>query len=142
MPLKPNNKKILILLGILVLVLVLLSAVIFLLKDQEDKKMTLTPEQQAQLQEVIDANPYLQEDPVMVNKKIKVEMATDQEMAAMGIIPKTLDGREFRIQVIERDSDGKILSYKVVYSDTDIAEEITVPEVGYFTNGGVIPFAE
>ena len=138
MPLKYNNKKILVLLGILVLILVLLVVAIFLLKGQENKKVTLTPEQQAQLQEVFNAT---EDDLTMETKKIKLEIATDEELAEMGLITDTPEGK-VRIQVIERDENGKIISYKVIYKDEDIATEISVPKRGYFTEGGVVPFLE
>lgn len=139
MPLKYNNKKILVLLGILVLILILLVVAIFLLKGQENKKVTLTPEQQAQLQEDFNAT---EDDLTMETKKIKLEIATDEELAEMGIVPKAPDGRDFRLQVIERDQSGKIISYKVIYKDEDIATEISVPKRGFFTEGGVVPFLE
>lgn len=151
-----KNQKIVTFVVIIVLALVILLAAVFFLRGQEQEEdfvltpgqqaqlgdFVLTPEQQTELEEFVDANPYLQEDLAMETKKIKVEIATDEELNEIGIVPKTPDGRGFRLQVIERDQSGKIISYKVIYDDEDIAEEITVPEVGYFTNGGVIPFAE
>ena len=52
------------------------------------------------------------------------------------------DSDNQKIQVIERDDSGKIISYKIIRQDEDIANEIAVPKRGFFTEGGVVPFLE
>ncbi|BFD24746.1 MAG: hypothetical protein ACOYJ1_11390 [Peptococcales bacterium] len=138
-----KDKKIIILISALVLILVFVAFLVsFLSRDnnnQEIKDLNLTAEQKGEVQEVFNAT---EDDLTMETRKIKLEIATDEELTEMGIVPKAPDGRDFRLQVIERDQSGKIISYKVIYEDEDIATEISVPKRGYFTEGGVVPFLE
>ncbi len=132
-----KNQKIVILISALVLILAFTAFLIFSLKDSGNQKIQdlgLTDEQIAEIQEIADGLE-------MENRQIKVEMATEEELTEIGLVTDTSEGK-VQIQVIERDESGKIISYKIIRQDEDIANEIAVPKRGFFTEGGVVPFLE
>jgi len=132
-----KNQKIVILISALVLILAFTAFLIFSLKDSDNQKIQdlgLTDEQIAEIQEIADGLE-------MENRQIKVEMATEEELTEIGLVTDTSEGK-VQIQVIERDESGKIISYKIIRQDEDIANEIAVPKRGFFTEGGVVPFLE
>lgn len=132
-----KNQKIVILISALVLILAFTAFLIFSLKDSDNQKiqdLDLTDEQIAEIQEIADGLE-------MENRQIKVEMATEEELTKIGLVTDTSEGK-VQIQVIERDESGKIISYKIIRQDEDIANEIAVPKRGFFTEGGVVPFLE
>jgi hypothetical protein len=132
-----KNQKIVILIGALVLILAFAAFLTSSLKDSDNQKIKdsgFTDEPIAEIQEIA-------EDLEMENRQIKVEMATEEELSQMGLVTDTPEGK-VRIQVIERDESGKIISYRIIRKDEDIINEIDVPERGFFTEGGEVPFLE
>jgi len=69
-------------------------------------------------------------------KKIKVEMASANELAEMGIVTETPDGEKMQIQVLERGSNGEIVSYRKIFKEEDILTEMPIPEVNRFVEDG------
>ena len=139
-----KNQKIVVLIGALVLILALIIFLMsYLFRENSDyqkiRDLGFTDEQIAQIGEFIKTT---NEGLEMENRQIKVEMATEEELAKMGIVSQAPDGENVRIQVIERDQEGKIISYRIIRKDEDIANEIAVPKRGFFTEGGLVPFLE
>ena len=69
-------------------------------------------------------------------KKIKVEMASANELAEMGIVTETPDGEKMQIQVLERGPNGEIVSYRKIFKEEDILTEMPIPEVNRFVEDG------
>jgi len=76
-------------------------------QDNTSKTVTLTPEQQAAIQQPTSTAP-------VYTKEVKVEFMADAEKLKMQI-PAAL-----KIQVLERNSDGKVTAYKIIRQDSDI----------------------
>jgi hypothetical protein len=134
-----KNQKIVVLIGALVLIFALIIFLMsYLFRENSDyqkiRDLGFTDEQIAEIQEIADGLE-------MENRQIKVEMATEEELTEIGLVTDTSEGK-VQIQVIERDESGKIISYKIIRQDEDIANEIAVPKRGFFTEGGVVPFLE
>ena len=134
-----KNQKIVVLIGALVLIFALIIFLMsYLFRENSDyqkiRDLGFTDEQIAEIQEIADGLE-------MENRQIKVEMATEEELTEIGLVTDTSEGK-VQIQVIERDESGKIISYKIIRQDEDIAKEIAVPKRGFFTEGGVVPFLE
>ena len=134
-----KNQRIVVLIGALVLIFALIIFLMsYLFRENSDyqkiRDLGFTDEQIAEIQEIADGLE-------MENRQIKVEMATEEELTEIGLVTDTSEGK-VQIQVIERDESGKIISYKIIRQDEDIANEIAVPKRGFFTEGGVVPFLE
>jgi hypothetical protein len=73
-------------------------------------------------------------------KQIEVVFATDEEREEMGINVSPLFDPA-RIQVLERDKDGRIITYKKIYDDSEIIHELYLP-TGSLSEGGIVPIIE
>lgn len=59
-------------------------------------------------------------------KKIKIEIASDEERAKMGLSNSRL-ADPADIQILGRDQDGKVTSYRKIYKPEDIVEFVNDP---------------
>ena len=73
-------------------------------------------------------------------KPIEVVFATEEEREEMGINVSPLFDPA-RIQVLERDKDGRIITYKKIYDDSEIIHELYLP-TGSLSEGGIVPIIE
>ena len=73
-------------------------------------------------------------------KQIQVVFATEEEREQMGINVSPLFDPA-RIQVLERDENGRVITYKKIYNDNEIIHELYLP-TGSLSEGGVVPIIE
>jgi hypothetical protein len=73
-------------------------------------------------------------------KQIEVVFATEEEKEQMGINVSPLFDPA-RIQVLERDADGNVITYKKIYNDSEIIHELYLP-TGSLSEGGIVPIIE
>ena len=73
-------------------------------------------------------------------KQIQVVFATEEEREQMGINVSPLFDPA-RIQVLERDKDGRVITYKKIYDDSEIIHELYLP-TGSLSEGGIVPIIE
>jgi hypothetical protein len=73
-------------------------------------------------------------------KQIQVVFATEEELEQMGINVSPLFDPA-RIQVLERDENGRVITYKKIYNDNEIIHELYLP-TGSLSEGGIVPIIE
>ncbi|NCU43285.1 hypothetical protein EOL72_02985 [Candidatus Falkowbacteria bacterium] len=54
-------------------------------------------------------------------------MASEDELAEMGIVTETPDGEKMQVQVLERGPNGEIVSYRKIFEE-DVLTEIPISE--------------
>jgi len=121
-----DSKKIFIIITFLLAIVVLVWLIVF------NKPSQQAPNSNIEKSNQVDATPELSEEEAIINnanpnlysfvgdaqaEKIDVEFMSDTEKDSLGIPIVS------RIQVIERDSEGKCIAWKLINQDSEIIYE-------------------
>lgn len=106
-----NKKKIIISLSILLILIIILFIFIYFTSPEKPLENNTEPE-------VIPVSENLDNE-IYKPKPIELELMTDQDKEILNISAEAYR----RIQVLEKEEDGGVITYRIINSDADILTE-------------------